>query len=74
MFWILPLGAEGKQKDRENLIEMIKLCYRLQGKGKNRKRKLSEVLEIVENKTIYFDNLIINKEIQLRDLETEDSE
>nr|YP_006576297.1 hypothetical protein [Lentinula edodes]UZS77540.1 hypothetical protein [Lentinula edodes]UZS77566.1 hypothetical protein [Lentinula edodes]UZS77615.1 hypothetical protein [Lentinula edodes]UZS77641.1 hypothetical protein [Lentinula edodes]UZS77667.1 hypothetical protein [Lentinula edodes] len=67
-------SSEGKQKDRENLIEMIKLCYRLQGKGKNRKRKLSEVLEIVENKTIYFDNLIINKEIQLRDLETEDSE
>ncbi len=67
-------SSEGKQKDKETLIEMVKLCYKLQGKGKNRKRELSEVLEIIENKTIYFDNLRINKEIQLSESETEDSE
>lgn len=65
-------SSEGKQKDKETLIEMVKLCYKLQGKGKNRKRELSEVLEIIENKTIYFDNLRINKEIQLSESETED--
>jgi hypothetical protein len=67
-------SSEGKQKDKDTLIEMVKLCYKLQGKGKNRKREFSEVLEIIENKTIYFDNLRINKEIQLSESETEDSE
>ena len=50
-------SSEGKQKDKETLIEMVKLCYKLQGKGKNRKRELSEVLEIIENKTRYFEKL-----------------
>lgn len=52
---------------------MVKLCYKLQGKGKNRKRELSEVLEIIENKTSYFDKLEISKEIQLNSKDTEDS-
>lgn len=56
-------SSEGKQKDKETLIEMVKLCYKLQGKGKNRKRELSEVLEIIENKTIYFEKLKFDKEI-----------
>ena len=34
---------------------MVKLAYTLQGKGKNRKRELSEILKIIENKTEYFD-------------------
>jgi hypothetical protein len=63
-------SSEGKQKDKETLIDMVKLCYNLQGKGKNRKRELSEVIEIIENKTIYFEKLR-NKEIQLI---SEDSE
>lgn len=66
-------SSEGKQKDKDTLIEMVKLCYKLQGKGKNRKRELSEVLEIIENKTSYFDKLEISKEIQLNSKDTEDS-
>jgi hypothetical protein len=30
---------------------MVKLSYKFQGKGKNRKRELSEILKIIENKT-----------------------
>lgn len=47
-------SSEGKQKDKQTLIEMVKLCYSLQGKGKNRKRELLEILEIIENKKIYL--------------------
>lgn len=41
-------SSEGKQKDKQTLIEMVKLCYRLQGKGKIEKRELLEILEIIE--------------------------
>jgi len=50
-------SSEGKQKYKNTLIEMVKLSYKLQGKGKNRKRELSEILEIIENKTVYFNKL-----------------
>lgn len=36
---------------------MVKLSYKLQGKGKHRKRELSEILEIIENKTLYFNKM-----------------
>ena len=42
------------QRDKDSLIEIVKLAYTLQGKGKNRKREISEILEIIENKTKYF--------------------
>ena len=35
------------------------------GKGKGRKRELSEQLEIINNKTAYFDKININKDIEL---------
>lgn len=52
------LSSEGKQKNKEDLIEMVKLCYKLQGKGKTRKRELSEILEIIDNKDKYFNKPI----------------
>ena len=54
-------SSEGIQTNKETLIEMVKLSYKLQGKGKNRKRELSEILEIIENKTVYF-NRVENKD------------
>jgi hypothetical protein len=33
---------------------MVKLSYKLQGKGKNRKIEISEILKIIEDKTVYF--------------------
>lgn len=36
---------------------MIYLAYSIQGKGKTRKRQISEILEIIENKTAYFEKL-----------------
>ena len=54
-------SSEGKQTNKESLIEMVKLSYKLQGKGKNRKRDLSEILEIIEDKTAYF-NKVVNKD------------
>lgn len=47
-------SSEGKQKNKETLIDLVKLSYKLTGKGKTRKRSLSEILEIIENKDIYF--------------------
>ena len=47
--------SEGKQKDKESLIELVKLTYTLSGKGKNRKRSLSEIIKIIEDKTSSFD-------------------
>ena len=45
---------------------MVKLIYKLQGKGKNRKREISEILEIIEDKTTYFNNITNNnKDIQI---------
>jgi LAGLIDADG endonuclease len=51
---IVIQSSLGKQKDKDSLIEMVKLSYKLQGKGKNRKRELNEILEIIENKTLFF--------------------
>lgn len=56
---IVLQSSEGKQKDKETLIELVKLSYTLQGKGKTRKRDLSTILSIIENKEDYFNNLII---------------
>lgn len=50
-------SSKGKQKDKDSLIKMVKLVYKIQGKGKTRKREISEILEIIENKTVYFDKL-----------------
>ena len=62
---IVLQSSEGKQKNKESLIEMVKLIYKLQGKGKNRKREISEILEIIEDKTTYFNNFTnSNKENQ----------
>ena len=47
-------SSEGKQKNKESLIELVKLSYKLTGKGKTRKRELSEILEIIEDKHAYF--------------------
>lgn len=55
---VVLASSQGKQKDKDSLIELVKLTYTLSGKGKNRKRSLSEILKIIEDKTIYFDNSI----------------
>ena len=47
-------SSEGKQKNKETLIELVKLSYQLTGKGKTRKREFSEILEIIEDKHTYF--------------------
>jgi hypothetical protein len=36
---------------------MVKLSYKFQGKSQHRKRELSEILEIIEDKTLYFNKL-----------------
>jgi hypothetical protein len=51
---IVIRSSMGKQKDKDSLIDMVKLSYKIEGKGKNRKRELNEILEIIENKTLYF--------------------
>lgn len=51
---IVLQSSEGKQKDKETLIELVKLAYTLQGKGKTRKRALSEILLIIEDKNAFF--------------------
>lgn len=51
---VLMESSEGKQRNKETLIELVKLSYQLTGKGKNRKRELSEILEIIEDKHTYF--------------------
>lgn len=51
---IVMLSSEGKQRNKEDLIEMVKLSYKLQGKGKTRKRELSDVLGIIEDKNSFF--------------------
>lgn len=38
---IAILSSEGNQRNKETLIELVKLSYQLTGKGKNRKRELS---------------------------------
>ena len=56
---IVMQSSEGKQKNKVDLIEMVKLSYKLQGKGKNRKRELSEILEIIEDKNSYFNTFYL---------------
>jgi hypothetical protein len=51
---IVILSSLGYQKDKDNLIYLVKLAYNLQGKGKTRKRELSEILQIIEDKDSYF--------------------
>ena len=51
---IVIQSSEGKQKYKETLIELVKLAYTLQGKGKTRKRELPEILAIIEDKNSYF--------------------
>jgi LAGLIDADG endonuclease len=55
---IVLQSSEGKQKDKETLIELVKLSYTLQGKGKTRKRELSTILSIIEDKESYFNKLL----------------
>jgi len=51
---IVILSSEGKQRNKEDLIYLVKLAYTLEGKGKNRKRDLSDILQIIEDKHSYF--------------------
>ena len=48
------MSEAGGQKNKESLIEMVKIAYTLIGKGKGRKRTLSEVLDIISDKEAYF--------------------
>ena len=58
IFLKLVLDSQaGHQKQKDTLIEMVKLAYTLSGKGKNRKRTLEEVIEIINDKTNYFDKI-----------------
>ena len=51
---IVLQSSEGKRRDKDSLIELVNLSYKLTGKGKTRKRGLSEILEIIEDKHTYF--------------------
>ena len=55
---VVLASSQGKQKDKDSLIELVNLTYTLSGKGNNRKRSLSEILNIIEDKTTYFDDSI----------------
>lgn len=64
VFYELVLkSAAGDQKNKDTLIDMVNLAYSLKGKGKGkgRKRPLSEILYIIENKETYFKNVNIKK-------------
>ena len=50
---LVLMSEAGGQKNKETLIEMVKIAYTLIGKGKGRKRTLSEVLEIINDKEAY---------------------
>jgi hypothetical protein len=52
-------SSEGKQRNKETLIELVKLSYQLTGKGKTRKRELYEILEIIEDKHTYFNKQFV---------------
>ena len=54
---LVLMSAAGGQKDKDTLIEMVKLAYTVQGKGKARTRSLAEVLSIIEDKNAYFDEI-----------------
>ena len=51
---LVLMSEAGAQKNKETLIEMVKIAYTLIGKGKGRKRTLSEVLDIINDKEAYF--------------------
>ena len=51
---IVLQSSEGKQRNKETLTDLVKLAYTLTGKGKTRKRELSEILLILEDKEAYF--------------------
>lgn len=51
---LVLMSEAGNQKNKETLIDMVKIAYTLIGKGKGRKRTLSEVLEIINDKEAYF--------------------
>jgi hypothetical protein len=55
------MSSKGGQSDKNTFIEIVKLIYELNknkiGKGKTRKRDLKEILKIIKDKNIYFDNL-----------------
>jgi hypothetical protein len=58
---IVLQSSEGKQRNKKTLIELVKKTYSLQGKGNTRKRSLNEILEIIEDKDIYFFKKLIEK-------------
>jgi hypothetical protein len=60
---IVILSSEGKQRYKDDLIYLVKLAYTLQGKGKTRKRELSEILQIIEDKDAYFQKSNLNLKI-----------
>jgi LAGLIDADG endonuclease len=60
---ICILSSEGKQRDKDSLIEIVKLAYSMKGKGKGRKRELHEILEIIQNKESYFETFENHKDI-----------
>lgn len=47
----------GEHKTKEGLAKMVTLAYSVQGKGKYRKRRLEEVLSIIQDKDAYFAKL-----------------
>ena len=49
---LVLMSAKGNQKNKETLIEMVTLAYTFTGKG--RKRPLSEILNINNNKETFF--------------------
>ena len=63
---LVLMSEAGGQKNKETLIEMVKIAYTLIGKGKGRKRTLSEVLDIINDKEAYFNkNDNSNSEIEI---------
>ena len=63
------MSEAGGQKNKESLsgrAEMVKIAYTLIGKGKGRKRTLSEVLDIINDKEAYFNKIDnSNSEIEI---------
>ena len=54
---LVLMSEAGAQKNKETLIDMVKIAYTLIGKGKGRKRTLSEVLDIINDKEAYFNKI-----------------
>jgi hypothetical protein len=59
--YVIEQTAAGGQKNKETLIKLVKIVYTLEAKGTKRKRELSEILSIIEDKTTYFNSLKNNK-------------